>query len=100
MPSKAKEQCWPKTYTLMKHRIPTYNTFHIPIRLRPPSQFWIFSFVVWESQWTADRAVDRLKEGKAGDAERRFLLETTLLVSTDETFAKSPRNPLNSHQDI
>ena len=46
MPSKAKEQCWLKTNTLMKHRIPTYNTFHIPIRLRLPSQFWISSFLV------------------------------------------------------
>lgn len=42
MPLKAKEQCWPKTNTLMKHRIQTYNTFHIPIRLRLPSGFWIF----------------------------------------------------------
>lgn len=46
MPHKPEEQCRQKANTLMKHRIQAYNTFHIPSRLRLPSQFWIFLFLL------------------------------------------------------
>lgn len=81
MPLKAKKQCCTNPNTLMKHRIPTYNTFHIPIRLHLPSRFLIFFFCYLGMTAVCQSCSRSFERGKGGDAERRVLLETTLRAS-------------------